>query len=194
MRWQVLTQLSLLHLLRANTGTASTATSDDGGGASDEGGEALKALRCAEQALCMSSGVADPVEAVLSGTNVAGLINFGVAALSAQRASASDAAPDAAAAAASAKPALERAIGLAGEDHEARGRALLALAGAHELLGDVAGAASHARSLLEMMRASGLALPEASLGHVATGDACLAGSDHAAALAAFYEALATSGV
>ena len=180
---QVLTQQSLAHLLRASADTAVLPAED--------GAEAVRALSCAEQALCIRTGASTSEAAIAEAKEAAGLVNVAVAMLTAKRTNWVQPAPDAPAAATAAKKALERALAMSEGDHETRGHALLALASAREALDETDAAAGHLRELLDMMAAGDRLSPEAQ-GHAARGDVCRAAKDLAGALAAYKEALAAS--
>lgn len=173
------------------------------------------ALRCAEEALMLAvadrSANESAVSAIGTCTDAPCLINLATAMLMArchsseevERGLASGREPTAdsaaaKAAAAKAKEALVRALSLASpaEAPEVCGRALLALAGAHEALGEVQQAAGALRKLLHMLstpaedgHAPPIAGEASGAGQLAAGDACSAQADHRGALASYKRTL-----
>ena len=199
---QVLTQRTLLHLLRAGSGTASAPGPDapsalgwptGGDGAGEDASEALKALCCAEQIVCIKSGIPSVAEAVGKASEPADLINLAIAIMAAKRSVSSQLVEDAVGAASAAKAALERALSLCGGDHETRGRALLARASTHGALGETASAAADLGQVLQTISVGGMLMSEKAAELKAKGDACVE-KDPSGAVAAYKEAIAAASV
>ena len=164
----------------------------------------ILALRCAERALLISSGETSvasalPAAALFAHSSDAGcLINLALAMLMSNCASSEQPLrPDAAIAAKAARAALQKALALSGtSEPELSGRALLALAGAHEILGEAKEAASSLRQLLSMLatpaedgHAARLAGEASGSNKLASGDSCFEAADYGGALSNFKLAL-----
>ena len=198
--WQVLTQRTLLHLLRAESSSASAPGPNAPGvlgwppgedGEGEDASEALKALRCAEQVVRIRTAAPSVAEAVGKANEPEDLINLAIAMMAAERSASSQFADDAKAAASTAKAALERALSLCGGNHDTRGRALLARSRTHGALGEAAAAAADLRTVLEMMAAGGMLTSEKAIELKVKGDAC-AEQDSSGAFATYKKAIAAA--
>ena len=121
----IYTNKCLCHLLRVSVGTGKETPDLEEWHRDDQ---ALNALRCAEQCLCVATGQEDPIVAAARATDAAGLVNLGVAMLAAGRHSSEQHEADVPAAKAKAKGLLERVLGLEGVVREVQERAKTALA------------------------------------------------------------------
>ena len=155
------------------------------GGADEPASQPILALRCAERALLISSGETSVASALpaaalfVQSSDPGCLINLALAMLMTNCASSEQPLrPDAATAAKAARAALQKALTLSGgSEPELSGRALLALAGAHEILGDAKEAASSLRQLLAMLATPAEDGHAAPLAGVASGSSELASGD-----------------
>ena len=184
----------LLHLLQLTSTTAEAPAASNPEAASQLG---ARALECATAAHSVASGVAADasLDTRTASDDPASLTNLAVTMLLTNRSHA-DGPTDVRSAATDAKALLQAALELTSgavtrADQMQHGRTLLALAGAHEALGEAAEATACLRKLLQAMEAgtTGQVLPSTGALLLAQGNACADASDFSQALAYYREAL-----